>query len=428
MVQINRTRPRILSLRRRLPRWFNRLINAGIVTTDDLVRRRQIMVNIGSMMAIAAALAHGAYNALYAFWPLLPINIYNLALIVVFAAVHRMHKYGETAGAVLAVMTIMIGNLYVIWAFGIEGGGHTYYTIAAATFVFFGPRHWRLFALFLAMAYCVILVVFLVVPQAGPVLADDPGFRRSFAMQVTVNVLTVNSLLFVYTIWALSATEQALSSEYAKSEHLIGALLPPRIAEQLKIQPDRRIADRHPQMTVLIVDMSSLLSTESETAPEAALDYLDSVHSAFDRATGRYGLETIKTAGDRYMAVGGFGDDPRRDAIAAGGLVLDMMEEVARRPRPGGDPVSLRAGMHVGPAIAGVIGRNRITFNVWGAAARGAFAMLAVTPAGTVRVTGAYRDLVGDTFRFEPGEAVEVENVGRTETAQLVGFGGTEGV
>jgi len=421
MWEIDRTRPRLMSARRRLPRWLGRLARAGIISEDSDVRRRQLIVNIASAIGIANNLGHTIYNAVYAFEPLLSVNVYNLVLVVLFLFVHRMHQYGDVAGALLMVTAILFGNLYVVWAFGIEGGAHVYYTMGAAMFVLFGPGNWRLFAAYLVSAYVVIVAIYALVPQVGSVLIDDAGFRRQFSMQITLNVLTINALLIVYTVWALRRTEVALAAEAERTETLLNSLLPPRIALRLKNQPDRRIADHYDQVTVLVVDLSGNAVMINEDNADAAVEFLDSVHNAFDRITDRYGLEAIKTAGDIYIAVGGLKNEPRLDAIAAGGVALEMAEELTGRAR--GDRVpTLRAGIHVGPAVAGVIGKRRIIFNVWGEAMSGAFEVLSGTAAGSVRVTEPFKELVGETFRYEPGEPIQLDPIGQVSTAQLVGI------
>ena len=156
-----------------------------------------------------------------------------------------------------------------------------------------------------------------------------------------------------------------LDKEREKSEMLLLNVLPPQIAERLKESPGT-IADSFEEVTVLFADIANSTPQIARLEPEAAVDLLNDIFTAFDRLARKHGLEKIKTIGDAYMVVGGL-PEPRRDhAEAVVAMALDMQTEIEHFTWPTGEPVELRVGINTGPVVAGVIGTSKFIYDLWG--------------------------------------------------------------
>ena len=143
---------------------------------------------------------------------------------------------------------------------------------------------------------------------------------------------------------------------------------------------------------------------------------LDDLFSALDELAERHGLEKIKTIGDAYMAVGGL-PEPRPDhAEAVAEMALAVREEVVRHLDPAGRPLAVRIGIDTGPVVAGVIGRRRFSYDLWGDTVNTASRMESNGVAGCIQVTDrAYRRL-RDRYRFERRGPVQVKGKGELVT------------
>jgi adenylate cyclase len=222
---------------------------------------------------------------------------------------------------------------------------------------------------------------------------------------------------------ALDAEHRLLLAERERSERLLLNVLPAPIAARLK-QGEEVIADGFPEVTVLFADLVDFTRRSQDTTPERVVRVLDELFTALDRLAERHGLEKIKTVGDAYMAVGGL-PQPRPDhAEAVADMALAVREEVPRHLDPGGRPLQVRIGIDTGPVVAGVIGRRKFSYDLWGDTVNVASRMESNGVPGCIQVTDrAYRRL-RDRYRFERRGPVEIKGKGELVTWFLVGRAG----
>jgi class 3 adenylate cyclase len=225
---------------------------------------------------------------------------------------------------------------------------------------------------------------------------------------------------------ALDRAHHLLLAERERSEQLLLNVLPAPIATRLK-QGDELIADRFPDVTVLFADLVDFTRRSQATTPEKVVRVLDDLFTAFDRQAERLGLEKIKTIGDAYTVVGGL-PEPRPDhAQAVAEMALALRDEVVHHLDPAGRPLALRIGIDTGPVVAGVIGRRKFSYDLWGDTVNVASRMESTGTAGCIQVTDrAYRRLRG-CYRFERRGPVQVKGKGVLDTWFLVARDGQAG-
>ncbi|HUP20275.1 MAG TPA: adenylate/guanylate cyclase domain-containing protein [Gemmatimonadota bacterium] len=222
--------------------------------------------------------------------------------------------------------------------------------------------------------------------------------------------------------------DRAMQEERARADRLLLNILPASVAERLKRSPER-IAERHSAATILFADIADFTPLSSSMEPEDLVAMLDEVFTEFDRIVEEKGLETIKTIGDAYMAVAGVpeacGDHLERVVEAA-----LAMRAVAIGESTGGRPVRIRIGIDTGPVVAGVIGRSKFIYDLWGDAVTTASRMESHGAPGRIHVTRAVVDRLHGDYRLEPRGEIEVKGKGPMETWWLEpgeGGGGDEG-
>ncbi len=156
-------------------------------------------------------------------------------------------------------------------------------------------------------------------------------------------------------------------------------------------------------------------------APEDVVALLDQVFTEFDKIAAYYELEKIKTIGDCYMAVGGI-PMPRADhAERVAGAALDMLPALNVLGTRLDKPLSVRIGLHTGDVVAGVIGRQKFIYDLWGDTVNTASRMESQGVGDRVQVTEAVRELLDHRYAFEPRGEVEVKGKGMMPTYFLVG-------
>jgi len=210
----------------------------------------------------------------------------------------------------------------------------------------------------------------------------------------------------------------------AENEALLLNILPRTIADRLRAG-ETVIADRFDDMAVLFADVVGFTELSSRMSPTEVVGLLNEVFTLCDRLADRFGLEKIKTVGDAYMVAGGLhvGEHGHRASHAedVADMGLAMLAEVAQLGETRGTLLRIRVGMSVGPAVAGVIGLKKFTYDVWGDTVNTASRMESTGIPGRFQVTPEAHTRLKDTFEFEARGPVDVKGKGVIDTWFLTG-------
>jgi len=210
-----------------------------------------------------------------------------------------------------------------------------------------------------------------------------------------------------------------LRLEQEKSENLLLNILPKEIAAILKNE-NRVIADHYPGASVLFADMVNFTPMSAEMSPTAMVELLNEIFSHFDSLVEKYDLEKIRTIGDSYMVAAGV-PRPRLDhAQALAHLALDMCAFIKSRTFKASRPVDFRIGINSGPVIAGVIGRKKFVYDVWGDAVNLASRMESHGAGGAIQITEATYQLIKDEFKCEPRGTIAVKGKGEMNVWYII--------
>jgi adenylate cyclase len=403
-----------------LPRWLERLASLGIVTKNVHIARRQRFTNVAAYAAAVNAASHLVILAFYNLRGLLIIHVYNALFTVVVLGVPLLHRFADHAAAVALILLIVCGHLFVVWAIGLAGDLHIYFTLAGAMLFLFGVQNWKLFVPFFTLMAGALLFALNYAPIDGFVLPEDERLRDLLSTHAMINTITLNAALLFYALLALQRAEVELENQHARSEALIATVMPAPIAERLKAGAER-IADRVDDLSVLFADLVGFTEAAHGLPPEAVVDYLDRLVRDFDALCQRHGVEKIKTIGDGYMAAAGLDGNGSAGAVAIGHFALAMLGAIRTYPALGGRRLTLRIGIHCGPATAGVIGDTRFSYDVWGDAVNVAARMESHGEPGRIQVSEAFRSLTADAFLFEERGTTDIKGIGGARTFFLLG-------
>lgn len=403
-----------------LPRWVERIVDAGIVSSDPHVRRRQRFANIASYALSIDALTHLIVNSAHNFDALLPVNIYNLLAFFVYFLLHRIHRYGDTLMVNVLIAFALTGHSFVIFAFGLASNLQVYFTMAGIILFLVGLPHWRNFLVLYAMSFIALIVSMTFASEHGFVMLEDQAFRDSLGLQAMISAFILNAVVIASVLAALDRAEQNLQVEYDRAENLLESILPASIAVRLKSGQEKQIADRLEGASVMFMDLVGFTPISGDAAPEEVVDYLHRLFTRLDALCEKFNVDKIKTIGDSYMAVGGLDGDKNAGAEAVAKLALEMRECVEGE-KLAGHTLGMRAGIHIGPVVAGVIGDRRLAYDVWGSTVNIASRMESSGKPGKIHVTDSYRQIVADKFEFEPLGSIELKGAGLHKTYFLSG-------
>ncbi len=213
---------------------------------------------------------------------------------------------------------------------------------------------------------------------------------------------------------------ERLQAEQEKSEKLLLNVLPKPIADRLK-RNERTIADTFPEATVLFSDLVGFTELSTGISASELVEKLNEIFLAFDILTELHGLEKIKTIGDAYMLVGGL-PTPRPDhAEAVADMAIDMFDAIDRLNRQHGENFEIRVGIHTGPVVAGVIGKNKFNYDLWGETVNIASRMESHGVPGKIQVSDVTYKKIKDRFNLDYRGPIDVKGKGLMITYFLSG-------
>jgi guanylate cyclase len=266
--------------------------------------------------------------------------------------------------------------------------------------------------------YVAYLVVFLGSGLAGELLGGvEPTVPRWFtSTMLGLNVAVGGTIVF--TLLAVFARQRR--DAQARADNLLLNILPRSIAERLKAET-RTIADQFSSASILFADVVDFTPLAERLPPAEVVGVLDHLFSHFDGLAERHGLEKIKTIGDCYMVAAGV-PSPRPDhAQALALMALDMQAAMRSVDEVGHLGLELRVGINSGPVVAGVIGRKRFLYDLWGDAVNTASRMESHGTSGRIQITRTTKELIDGEFVCEPRGTIPVKGKGEIEVWYLVG-------
>jgi adenylate cyclase len=240
------------------------------------------------------------------------------------------------------------------------------------------------------------------------------------ALNVTIGGTVVFTLLALFARQRTEALSQ-LRTEQAKAENLLLNILPTSIAERLKAQTQAQpIADQFASASILFADVVDFTPFSEGLPPSDVVGVLDRLFSHFDTLAERHDLEKIKTIGDAYMVAAGIPKSRPDHAQALASMALDMLDVMKTDKDIAPLGLELRVGINSGPVVAGVIGRKRFLYDLWGDAVNTASRMESQGTPGRIQITQATYQLVKDEFVCESRGSLPVKGKGDMETWYLV--------
>jgi class 3 adenylate cyclase len=401
---------------------LRRLTDLGVLPSDSAdVRLRKSVLTLSSvLMATLACAWVGTYAVLGLWVPAAIPFAYQLASAASIYTFARTRRYRLFRTSQLWMSLVLPFALQ--WSLGGFGNSSAVslwaFTAPVGALLFVGARQ--------AVPWFVAFGALVGFSGAidSTLAASAPEIPHGVVVAYFVlNVLGVSTTSYVLLQYFVRARERALgelAAERAKSERLLLNVLPESVADRLK-ESEEVIADGFASATVLFADIVGFTPLAQELAPAETVALLDRVFAGWDGLADRHGVEKIKTIGDAYMVAGGL-PRPRHDHVEAiADMALEMGTEVRRRAAPSGSTLEVRIGIDTGPVVAGVIGRAKFSYDLWGDTVNTASRMEHHGLPGAIQVTERVYERLRGRYELRRRGTIEVKGKGPMTTYLLLG-------
>lgn len=240
--------------------------------------------------------------------------------------------------------------------------------------------------------------------------------RNTVAISGILMLLLAGGMLNRYRY--VRRTKKIIEYEKERSDQLLLNVLPAETAEELK-ERGSATPKHYDMVTVLFTDFKGFTRIAEQLTPQELVAELDLCFHAFDKIIDKYNIEKIKTIGDAYMCAGGIpvaNTSNPVDVVKAGLEIREFMDQLKiKKEREGKDFWELRIGIHTGPVIAGVVGKNKFAYDIWGDAVNTASRMESSGIPGKVNISGRTYELVRDQFSCTYRGAIKAKNKGEID-------------
>lgn len=401
--------------------WMSALVSLGVTEglSEGELRRVQT-INVVALLAIGLNLVFSTTFFLLidssGSWSLRGLN---LVIVLAYAASMALNATDRTDAAMWLLngtgfVNIVLSSLVL----GLGLGSIAFFVTVPLTAILTSRHDDLVVPTVFTVGSVVGLSVVVAAEPAVPETVADSGWQSVVLVGNVMSVALFATVVALYYRRRVDRAEALLAAQHARAEALLLNILPTETAERLKAG-ERVIADGADDVSVLFADLVGFTSLADTLDPGALVEVLNRVFTAFDDLTYQYGLEKVKTVGDAYIAVGGL-LSPRPDHLTyAAELAIALRDEIQSHSIPELGALEIRLGLHAGPVVAGVIGKRKFSYDIWGDTVNTASRMESTGIPGEIQVTATVRDRLQHEFEFEPRGSITVKGKGQMETFLL---------
>lgn len=406
-----------------LKRYWSRVIGIGVDSQTPAIERRHVeFLNAVVLLVLVLIIQNIGLGLIFQVPPL---------LLLIFVA------HGLSIGVILLWNKLRLYLLARVW-FGLAatlflstyqllmGTGSRWdvflVVVVAVQFLMFPAAQLRwMYAVMIFTGICFFAVDFAFqVPPKGLMLNLPANYWEMEKAGNLVGFLFCGVAMGSVAFAVINKAERNLAIERDRSDRLLRNILPVPIAERLKQSHDL-IADDFEEATVLFADIVDFTRYSETVSPKQLITLLNSVFTEFDDLSLKHRAEKIKTIGDAYMAVAGVPIQCTNHAEQMAAMALEMGQVIQRYNRDTGKSFQIRIGLHSGPLVAGVIGKQKFAYDLWGDTVNTAARMESHGVPGEIQVTPVTYALLKPYYHFEERGFIDIKGKGLTQVFFLKG-------
>lgn len=364
---------------------------------------------------------HCAFIILFSSLGIGPLAVFNVVSVGMWLICLWLLRRGRIGASFLLSISEVVAHAVLAVHFLGATTGFQFFLIAGAVATFVVPQHRRRITL-LAVALTGLFIGLHFYAQAHtPIYHLAPWLNTVFFIGNIGGAVFLMAAPLVYYMHVLERTEAALAAEHAQSEALLRNILPTVVADRLKHDPTA-LADSFSAASILFADLVGFTPLTQSLPPAVVVAMLDDLFGRFDELVQKWRLEKIKTVGDAYMVAAGIPLARPDHAEAIAHFALEMQQVLAHYNQERSTDLRLRIGINSGPVTAGVIGKLRFLYDLWGDAVNTASRMESQGIPGEIQITAATQALLPEKFLLEAREPIEVKGKGLMHTYLLKGY------
>lgn len=368
-------------------------------------------------------IGHAGFILIFRYLDLVVLAIFNVFSVAVFMfAVIQSNRGNMRLPSVLTMLVEIPIHAILATIYTGAATGFWIYLFLSIIFVLLLPFFSRRLRLSLSAGLIFVLLVI-----ASFVVGEEPIqlIANEWVLFLFINNMLIFATVLVAVIssyeLAVVRAEGALQEEFDRAESLLLNILPVEIAARLKTR-EKPLADSHESVSVLFADLAGFTAISRKMSANELVNLLNDLFSRFDRLAEEHGAEKIKTIGDAYMVATGLSGNVVDHAEKIADLALGMQKAFYDFLQENPVDLKLRIGAHSGAVIAGVIGEQKFSYDLWGNTVNVASRMESEGIADQIQISAETWNLLSDRYRTSPRGEISVKGHRPRLTYLLEGY------
>ncbi len=402
-------------------RWVTAIRDIGVSGQDFTTIRRLRMINVAALLAVLASLGNCALYAVYD-WAQFRSEISVLIVVcVLYPIVFLLSAWRRPGAAMWWLVGVTLVYVGVFnWLVGPASAGLSFLLIMPIVVSLMISADDHLSVWPIALAACTIFTVVTFWGGEGSVGSMPETFRVSLFLSNVFGAVLVASGIGLFFRAQIQRAEAKLGLERERSDRLLRAILPDPVAEQLKADESGIIAERFADATVLFADIVGFTKRSAEIDADTLVAELNGIFRRIDELAETRGVEKIKTIGDAYFAVCGVPEPVRDHTERIADFALDLRAAAEAWQSTVWPELQFRIVIHSGPVVAGVIGRTKFAYDVWGDTINTAARLEEHCSPGEILISDKAAAALPARFAIEYLDAIDVRDKGGFMAHRLV--------
>ncbi|MCW7467916.1 adenylate/guanylate cyclase domain-containing protein [Leptospira kanakyensis] len=397
------------------------ILNIGV--TETTYEKDAKFIRLTNALAIIVGI--WLFSIIPSLLPYYPSSQYIIYNSIFFPAIwlfvlYFNHRGWYTFAKLFFSYTAMVCVVFNSLQAGRESDNHLFLLlISIMAFYTFPPKQLKYISRVSLSALILFIAVEVYLTNKGPIIQAPPEFFQLGRLITLVALCILVYIVTLYNYKTLHKAQDLLEIEHQKSESLLLNILPPTIANRLKSK-NEIIADKTNEATILFADIVDFTVVSQTMEPEKIVSLLNDIFSEFDTIIKNHNLEKIKTIGDAYMVASGIPESRADHCEAVALCALDMLTSIKKGITDDSKNFKIRIGIHTGPVVAGVIGKSKFIYDLWGDSVNTASRMESHGAEGKIHVSKDVFEKLKNKFKFEEKREIPVKGKGIMETYFLV--------
>lgn len=378
---------------------------------------------VGFVVSVFAFLSHVCFLPLFFYLKVKPMFFFNIFSVTFFGTIMFTFKKRDSylfqyLVCTLEVITHQICACYYV---GVASSFHYYILLMALIGSLMLDKSEKLSAILSLICCAFFLTVEITMSEITPVYTIDPVLIKWIKIfNIGLSLFVVVVIEYAFTVTVKKAEKDAVE-QFHRADKLLSNTLPVHIANRMKNNPKEELfADSYTSVSVLVMDIAGFTEYSSKLDAKAIVTQLDSLFSEIDSVIETYHVEKIKTHGDNYIAAAGIPSSDENSYKNIALFALKMMNIAENFNKVHNTNCQLRIGIHCGPLVAGVIGKKKFTYDLWGSSVTFAYRMNSTDIPGRIQVSREFYEKVADEFNFDERAPIPVKSFGMKSNFFLI--------